>query len=407
MLQFSSIIKVSMQDGGIITINAGSSSVKVDIFHNGKRLMSASINGIGQDVATWSQIKSDGNKGSRFLGHMTYGEAIKHFSKWLQGYVGDNLPKAIAHRIVHGGEKYSRAVMLTGKVRADLEELTKLDPDHLPVALKMIDSLTLIFPEISQVLCFDTSFYRDLPDLARIVPLPREYRNKGMRRYGFHGLSYESILSQHREKYGSIAGKSKIIMAHLGSGASLTAVDNGTPVDTTMGLTPNSGIIMSTRSGDIDAGLPDFMKNNFTIDTEKFNEIVNKKSGLLGISGISADMYTLLQKEKESIGAKEAVLLFCHSVAKNIGALSVSLGGVDTIIFTGGIGEQSAIIRKRILKLLEFLGVKIDNERNRRGLERISHESSSVAVYVYHTDEAKVMLDQTLGLLGIGVANVE
>lgn len=306
---------------------------------------------------------------------------------------------AIGHRIVHGGPNYSEPRRITDELEQELQSLASFDPEHMPIELELIRTLRERFLDVPQIACFDTSFFHDLPKVAQLMPLPRQYQAQGLRRYGFHGLSYEYLLSAFRDVAGDVAANGRVIFAHLGSGASLAATHSGKPIDTTMGFTPASGIVMSTRSGDIDPGVAWYLHKQAGMSVEAYNHMVNFESGLLGVSGLSADMLTLLNNEAANQHAAEAVDLFCYQAKKAIGGLVASLGGVDSLVFSGGIGEQAPRIRSRICSGLGFLGIELDENSNAQHLECISSLSSRVGVHVIPTDEAQIIGKQTVGVM--------
>lgn len=264
---------------------------------------------------------------------------------------------AIGHRIVHGGSQSQIARRIDDEVLNDMYVFADFDPMHSEAALALVHAMKELFPNAEQIACFDTAFFHDIPKVAQTIALPRKYQEKGIRRYGFHGLSYNYVLGELR-KDGVPVDNENIIIAHLGSGASLAAIKNGRPVDTTMGFTPTSGIVMSSRTGDIDPGLIGFLNKQFGMTIEEWTNITNKESGILGVSDLSADMYTLIQAEKDNPHAKEATELFVYKVRQAVGSLAASMNGVDRLVFTGGIGEASSVLRERILDGLTFLGIK-------------------------------------------------
>lgn len=249
--------------------------------------------------------------------------------------------------------------------------------------------------------CFDTAFFRDLPRVAKIIPIPKKYYEIGVRRYGFHGLSYTSLLSTFRDKAGETAANGRVILAHLGSGVSVTATRLGKPVDTTMGFSPASGIAMSTRSGDLDPTIFSFLHRQNNMSADEFDHMVNFESGLLGVSGVTGDMHSLLSLEEQNRDAAMAIELFVRDVKKSIGALATTLGGVDSLLFSGGIGEQSAVLRARICQGLEYMGIEISEVANERHSFLISAEHSRVGVHVIPTDEARVIALQTIESLNL------
>jgi acetate kinase len=294
---------------------------------------------------------------------------------------------AIGHRVVHGGPKYSAPQRITAEMIGELRQLSPFDPEHLPEEIMLIQAVRRRFPELPQVACFDTAFHHDLPRVARMLPIPRRYGAQGVRRYGFHGLSYAFLMEELARVAGAQAAQGRIVLAHLGSGASLAAVHGGKSVDTSMGFTPAAGVPMSTRSGDLDPGLVWYLARTEQMSAKQFNEMVNFHSGLLGISETSSDIRELLEREARDARAAEAVALFCYQVKKWIGAFAAALGGLDTLVFAGGIGENAPAIRARICSGLEFLGIELDGERNARNAALSSTDAGRVEVRIIHTDE--------------------
>jgi acetate kinase len=256
------------------------------------------------------------------------------------------------------------------------------------------------YPDVIQIACFDTAFHRDLPRVARLLPIPRSYEAKGVQRYGFHGLSYAYLMQELERVAGLAAVKARIVLAHLGNGASMAAVREGQCIDTTMAFTPAAGLVMSTRSGDLDPGLVAYLARTEGMTAAQFDEMINRRSGLLGVSGVSSDMRDLEQREETDAGAKDAIALFCYQAKKWVGAFAAVLEGLDTLVFAGGIGENSALVRARICAGLDFLGVEIDPARNEAGAPVISREGSAATVRVMHTDEELYIAKSVLRLSG-------
>ena len=277
---------------------------------------------------------------------------------------------AIGHRIVHGGPKYLEHVSITPEVIGELRKIAPIDPDHLPGEIALIEALAKCFPGVPQVACFDTVFHRDMPTVAKLLPIPRKYIEQGVRRYGFHGLSYAYLMEELGRVAKPQANAGRVILAHLGNGCSMAAVRDGKCVDTTMAFTPTAGLMMGTRSGDLDPGVLVYLMRQDKLHADQIDELVNKQSGLLGVSAASADMRDLLAMEQKNIQAAEAVELFCYTARKSIGASSAALGGLDTLVFSGGIGENAVDVRRRICTGLEHLGVQIDGVRNNGGEEK-------------------------------------
>ena len=380
-------------DAYLLTVNAGSSSVKFALFGANNltnEVLQASIENIGQDT---SRMIINGVVSP--VDAPTHSVATSLLADAVSKEVPTKHIAAVGHRIVHGGSKYYKPQLVTPQLLKDLRELTAFDPEHLPAQLSLIETLSRQLVGVPQVVCFDTAFHHDLPAPARLLPIPRHFADEGIRKYGFHGLSYEFIVTELRRVEGDIAAGGKVIIAHLGSGASLVALKDGKSVDTTMGMTPASGIPMSTRSGDLDPGLVLYLQRNHGYTPDKFNHMVNFESGLLGVSETSADMKRLLEIENSDARAKEAIELFCYQVKKSIGALAASIGGISTLVFTGGMGENAPRIRAKICEGLEFLGVILDPEQNEEGARLISARTSQAGVHVIHTNEAVTIARQT------------
>jgi acetate kinase len=269
----------------------------------------------------------------------------------------------------------------------ELHRLSPYDPEHLPAEMNLIEACGARYPGVPQVACFDTGFHRHLPRVAHVIAIPRRYEKLGIRRYGFHGLSYAYLMEELERLAGREASRSKVILAHLGNGASLAAVRDGMSIDTTMGFTPASGLPMSTRSGDLDPGLVSYLSETEGMTVEQFHHMVHARSGLLGVSEISPDMRDLLEHETRDLRAAEAVALFCYQGKKWIGAYAAALGGLDQLVFSGGIGERSSIVRARMCEGLDFLGIRLDHDCNESGAAVISRPGNPVTVRVIHTDE--------------------
>lgn len=385
-----------------LTVNAGSSSLKVAVFDEGRLdepRLSVAIEGIGTDDANLIPNGEYGQSSTQRVAAPDHAMAATTIMTWLQSAGIDTAAiTGVGHRIVHGGEQYNGPVMIDDAVSEYLASLVPLAPNHTPVILACLAVFRQQFGDIPHVACFDTAFFHDLPAVAQTIAVPATIRRAGVRRYGFHGLSYEYILGDFATHEGEVAARGRVIMAHLGSGASLAAVKNGRPVDTTMGFTPASGIVMSTRTGDIDPGLIDYLLREQHMNAADISQLVYKQSGLLGVSGTTADMHTLLHNRRDDELAGLAVDLFCYTITKTIGAYAAAMGGVDSLIFSAGIGERSAAIRRQITDGLAFLGVAIDDERNERRDRLISAEHSRVGVHVIPTHEDTIIAQKTIRL---------
>ena len=387
----------------ILTINGGSSSIKFALFAaNGSLQMrlKGKIERIGlPDTIFSAQDADQGEPVTLPVAGKDYAAAVTVLMDWLEAQELDDSLIAVGHRVVHGGPKYHEPQRLTPELLEELRRLTPLDPEHLPDEIILIDAFRHRFPHLPQIACFDTAFHHDLPHVARLLPIPRRYEAMGIRRYGFHGLSYEYLMSELIRTEGVAAGQGRIILLHLGNGASLAAVHHGKPIDTSMGFTPASGVPMGTRSGDIDPGLAWYLARTEGLDAKGFNELVTARSGLLGVSGTSADMRDLLQREAEDPRAADAVALFCYQIRKWIGSFTAALGGLNTLIFAGGIGEKAPVARTRICEGLGFLGIALDPARNEKNAHLISPEAARVKVHVICTDEEIVIARSVFRIL--------
>jgi acetate kinase len=286
-----------------------------------------------------------------------------------------------------------------------LRQLSPFDPEHLPEEILLTEAFHHRFPDLPQVACFDTAFHHDLPRVAQLLPIPRRYEAQGVRRYGFHGLSYAFLMQELARVAGPEAAQGRVVLAHLGNGASLAAVRAGKSMDTSMSFTPTAGVPMSTRSGDLDPGLHWYLARTQGLDAKAFSEMVNFHSGLLGVSETSSDMRDLLAIETKDVRAAEAVAMFCYQVKKWIGGFAAALGGLDTLIFAGGIGENAAPVRARICDGLGFLGIEVDDKRNTESAPLISTDAGRVKVRVVHTDEELMIAKSVTRLLGLGPPN--
>jgi acetate kinase len=325
-------------------------------------------------------------------------DALLAVSSWLRSRYGDAHVLGVGHRVVHGGARYAAPTIVTPEVLSELRRLTPLAPLHQPYNLAAIEAVEERLPDVPQVACFDTSFHRSQPAVADVVPLPREICSTGMQRYGFHGLSYEYIASVLPQVAPEIAG-GRVIVAHLGSGASLCAMKAGKSVDNSLGFTALDGLCMGTRPGALDPGVVLYLFQTLGLDVKQVETILYKKSGLLGISGISADMRDLLGSDEPS--ARLAVDYFVYRVTKEIGALAAVLGGIDGLVFTAGIGENSAEIRRRICESSTWLGIAFDAEANASKRTRISTPSSKVSAWLIPTNEELMIARHTALLLGL------
>jgi acetate kinase len=388
----------------ILTINGGSSSIKFAMFEAGdslRRVLDGQIERIGLPEAALRVKGSDpADNFSRPVTAPDHTAAVGALMDWIEQRSGRGALTAVGHRVVHGGPKYSRPQLITAEMVEELHRLSPFDPAHLPEEILLTEAFERRFPALPQVACFDTAFHHDLPRVAQLLPIPRRYEAQGVRRYGFHGLSYSFLMEELARLAGEEAAQGRVILAHLGNGASLAAVDRGKPVDTSMSFTPTAGVPMSTRSGDLDPGLLWYLAHTEDMSAKQFNEMVNFQSGLLGMSETSSDMRDLLERETHDPRAAEAVALFCYQIKKWIGAFAAALGGLDTLVFAGGIGENAPTVRARICQGLGLLGIELDQQRNAAGEGLISAAAGRVAVRVMHTDEELMIAKTVCRVLG-------
>ena len=395
----------------ILVINCGSSSLKYSFYdtNDASRHAHGVIERVGMDG---TRLKHHGPKGSvkRDLPKADFTEAFKTMTAELTAKEGGVISGAgevsvVAHRIVHGGEKFTEGTLITDEVLAQMEALSPLAPLHNPVMLAGIREMRRLYPAVPHVAVFDTAFHHTLPPYAFLYALPHEfYEKKSVRRYGFHGSSHNYVSLRAAQFLERRPNELRIVSCHLGNGSSLCAIDHGRSVDTTMGFTPLEGLIMGTRCGDLDPGVISFLQRTENLTSEQIDEMLNKKSGLLGLSGVSSDMRQILQAaDQGNRRALIALKAYCYRVRKYIGAYVASLGGLDAVIFTGGIGEGSAVVRSLALQGLECMGITLDEQRNSdaRGDEvcRISTDDSKVAALVVPTDEERMMAREALRTL--------
>jgi acetate kinase len=323
---------------------------------------------------------------------------------WLEEQNGFASALAVGHRVVHG-MKHIEPEVVTRELLDELHRLRPYDPDHLPREIELIEAFRQRRPKLPQVACFDTAFHRTMPRVAKLLPIPRRFDAKGVQRYGFHGLSYAYLMEELVRLGDPAATKGRVILAHLGNGASLAAVRDGKSIDTSMGFTPTAGLVMSTRSGDLDPGLAPYLARTEQITAKQFYEMVNYQSGLLGVSEISPDMRDLLGQEAADVRAAEAVALFCYQAKKWIGSFAAALGGLDTLIFAGGIGENAPLVRARICDGLGFLGIELNETCNAENAAIISTDTSPATVRVIRTDEELMIARSVCRVLGLSGAN--
>jgi acetate kinase len=363
----------------IVTINGGSSSVKFAVFSSEN-----------------PPIRLSAGHFERITAH---DRAADELIDWLDKEVGFRNILAIGHRVVHGGIHLLEHQLVTDELVVELRRTQPLDLAHLPREISLIEAFRKRFAGIPQVACFDTAFHRDLPRVAKLLPIPRKYDEAGVRRFGFHGLSYTYLMEELARVAGESAARGKIILAHLGSGASMVAVNEGKPVDTSMAFTPTAGLVMGTRPGDLDPGLLVYMMRVEKKTPEQMDEFISKRCGLIGVSETSNDMRDLIARRATDVRAAEAFDLFCYQAKKFIGAYAAAMDGLDTLVFSAGIGEHSPEVRAKICDGLAFLELKLDLEKNARGESVISDTGSRVTVCVMKTDEEIVIAKAVIAIV--------
>jgi acetate kinase len=374
----------------ILTINGGSSSIKFALYEAGKPLkrgLCGTVDRIGLSGTNLTFHDAEGKQqASCKLAAADHKSAANCLIDWLEEQDDFKSVRAVGHRVVHG-MKHTEPELVTKELLDELHRISPNDPDHLPRELDLIETFRQRHPKLPQVACFDTAFHQTMPRVAKLLPLPRRFDAKGIQRYGFHGLSYAYLMEELARLGDPAAKNGRVILAHLGNGASMAAVREGKSIDTSMCFTPTAGLVMSTRSGDLDPGLAPFLARTEQMTTKQFYEMVNHKSGLLGVSETSSDMRDLLDHEKQDVRAGEAVELFCYQAKKWIGAYAAALGGLDSFVFAGGIGENAPLVRTRICEGLSHLGIELNEARNMRNAGVISKDGSRVPVRVIRTDE--------------------
>jgi acetate kinase len=395
--------KEIIMSNAIAVLNAGSSSIKFSLFFADGHTLKAGVQGQIEGLFTSAHFVSKAPDGTLKAEkswpagvELWHDGAFDHLIEYLRSELGDARLIGIGHRVVSGGLAYTKAARVDAEVLKVLETFVPLFPLHQPHNLAPIRRALERAPGLPQVACFDTSFHRTQPEVAQMFALPAELHEAGIIRYGFHGLFYEYIASTLPELDPKSANR-KVAVLHLGNGASMCAMENGRSIATTMGFTGIDGLPMGTRSGSLDPGVILHLMDQRGMDVRAVEELIYKKSGLLGVSGISSDMCTLLNSEEPR--AKVAVDLFIYRISRELGSLAAALKGLDAIVFTGGIGENSSVIRSRVCRDASWLGVKIDEEANAKGYGCISKEPSHVAVWVVPTNEELMIARHTLHLL--------
>jgi acetate kinase len=390
-------------DDYALVLNAGSSSLKFCVFQRPVgQAWRVEARGQIEGIGTSPRLSGKDPNGESLANQEVAGrdghEAINALAVWLGSKYGGSRVVGVGHRVVHGGARFAGPTILNPKVLTELRELIPLAPLHQPHNLAAIEAVSERLPNVPQVACFDTSFHRGQPAVAELIPLPRDLRQAGLQRYGFHGLSYEYIASVLPQVAPTIAN-GRVIVAHLGSGASLCALRAGKSIDCTLGFTPLDGLCMGTRPGTLDPGLVLHLFQGLKLSVKEVETLLYKKSGLLGISGISSDMRDLLGRAEPE--ARLAVDYFVYRAAKEIGALAAVLRGVDALVFTAGIGENSPEIRQRICEASAWLGIELDTQANASKGPRISAVQSKVSAWVVPTDEELMIARHTASLLGL------
>jgi len=385
----------------ILTINTGSSSLKAALFECGADfapVATFAVERIGDESGRASVAIGDQPAESVATTFAVHGAALTWLVDQMRERDLDTRLAGVGHRVVHGGPDHVEPESIGPDLIADLRALIPIDPEHLPQAISAIEGLGQHFPDLHQVACFDTWFHRTMPPEATTLPLPVSLDDRLLRRYGFHGLSYESIMAQLRE-IDPEAAMGRIVIAHLGAGASMVAVADGQSRDTTMGFSPTGGLMMGTRPGDLDPGVLLYLLQERGLSPMAINHLINQESGLLGVSGTSQDMRELLDREDTDDRAANAIALYCHIASKHLAGLTTAIRGLDTLIFTGGIGQNAPPIRARVCEPLAFLGVEIDSARNAANDSVISTDAARVTVRVIKTDEERTLARHTAALV--------
>ena len=391
----------------VLTINGGSSSIKFALYQTGeplKRGLYGKIDRIGLSGTNLTFNEPTRKQpDSRNLAASDHKSAANFLIDWLADQNGFETIRTVGHRVVHG-MKHIQPELVTPELLDELHRIRPYDPDHLPREIELIEAFRQRHSKLPQVACFDTAFHQTMPRVAKLLPIPRRFDAKGVQRYGFHGLSYAYLMEELARLGDLAATKGRVILAHLGNGASLAAVRDGKSIDTSMGFTPTAGLVMSTRSGDLDPGLAPYLARTEQITTKQFYEMVNHESGLLGVSETSSDMRDLCASEATDVRAAEAVELFCYQAKKWIGSFAAALGGLDTLVFAGGIGENAPLVRARICAGLNFIGLELSESRNTQIGGVISTDASRVTVRVIRTDEELMIARSVSRVLGFVTA---
>jgi len=391
----------------VLTVNSGSSSLRfalLDGLESLPRILVGRFERIGSPGARLSFTDLLANRsGERMIDAPDQVACVPLLVELLEKTAGVSSISAVGHRVVHGGPRYREPRRVDGAMLEELRRISSFAPNHLPATIALMEIFAARFPEVPQIACFDTAFHSTLPRVARLLPIPRRYEAKGVQRYGFHGLSYSFLMQEIEAVAGAKAARGRVVLAHLGNGASMTAVRDGKSMDTSMGFTPAAGLVMSTRSGDLDPGLVAFLGRSEQMSETQFDRMIHDESGLLGVSETSSDMRDLLAREAVDVRAAEAVALFCYQAKKWLGAFAAALGGLDTLVFAGGIGENNPSVRARICEGLVFLGIELNEARNSENAPVISKDAARVTVRVIRTDEELMIARSVRRVLDNGV----
>jgi acetate kinase len=397
--------EASRKSRALLTINGGSSSIRFALYEEGeplRLLLDGKVDRVGLSGTNLRYKNSaEQSQNSFTIDPALHPSAVSFLLDWLETQQAFTSVQAVGHRVVHG-MAHSEPVRVTLELLDELQRITPYNPEHLPLEIELIKAFRQRHPTLPQVACFDTAFHRTMPRVASLLPIPRRYEAAGVRRYGFHGLSYEFLMEELTRLGDPAAAKGRVILAHLGNGASVAAVRDNKSIDTSMGFTPTSGLVMSSRSGDLDPGLVAYFARTEQMSAPQFQDMVNHASGLLGVSETSSDLRDLLARASDDIRAADAIELFCYQAKKWIGSFAAALGGLDTLVFAGGIGENAPIIRERICGGLGFLGIELDQKHNTNNAPVISTNNGRVAVRVIRTNEELMIARSITRVLYLG-----
>lgn len=387
----------------VLALNAGSSSIKFAQFQADDtlpRVLYGQVERVGVSEAKLTWHDASGLRNSQDLAATDLAASVNRLIELLEAQPSFACIRGVGHRIVHG-MRHTTPERVTPELLEDLRQIIPCDPEHLPLEIELIAAFRTRHPELPQVVCFDTAFHSAMPRVARLLPIPRRFDAKGIQRYGFHGLSYAYLMQELRRLGDPAAQSGRVVLAHLGSGASMAAVRNGQSIDTSMAFTPAAGLPMGTRSGDLDPGLFSYLARTEQMTAAQFDHMVNHESGLLGVSETSSDLRDLLARQDTDVRAAEAVALFTYQAKKGLGAYAAALGGLDTLVFSAGIGENNPLVRAGLCAGLGFLGIELDAARNAENAAVISTEQSRVTVRVIHTQEEWMIAREVCRVLGL------